>query len=124
MEFVINPDKNLDPDAAYGILDAASLVGLHFLPLWTFPDSGPHQIRESSQYCRAERGSRFSSEVGLTPIVICLNADRRRCVGRIVRAPVDWVHAVLRACAYEHGTFYFPSGGAFLFFLARLLDVS
>ncbi|PIL29251.1 hypothetical protein GSI_09300 [Ganoderma sinense ZZ0214-1] len=50
---------------------------------------------------------------------LCLNGR-----GHELPEALDWIHAVLHARAYEHGTLYFPAGDAFLFFLARLLDVS
>ena len=50
---------------------------------------------------------------------LCLNGR-----GHELPEALDWIHAVLRTRAYEYGTLYFPSGDAFLFFLARLLDVS
>ncbi|KAI1792346.1 HAD-like domain-containing protein [Ganoderma leucocontextum] len=49
----------------------------------------------------------------------CLNGR-----GHELPEALDWVHAVLHARAYEHGTLYFPSGDAFLYFLSRLLAVS
>ncbi|TBU42974.1 HAD-like domain-containing protein [Dichomitus squalens] len=37
---------------------------------------------------------------------------------------LDWVQSVLQTRAYEHGTLYFATGDAFLYFLSRLLSVS